>query len=381
MDGWTDGRMGGWRINLALLLLAGCGATATPPPTGTPIRLTQVAQGIPGPVYLTAPPGDPRLFIVEQQGRIRIVKDGTLLPAPFLDIQAKVLDGGERGLLSMAFHPQYAQNGFFYVNYTDVAGNTRIERYHVGATPDIADPASAFLVLGFVQPYSNHNGGHVLFGPDGMLYIPTGDGGSGGDPQNRAQNPDSLLGKLLRINVDGGSPYAIPPDNPFATGGGRGEIWAIGLRNPWRAAFDSAAGLLYIADVGQNVWEEVNVQLAAAAGINYGWRIMEGQHCYFPNPCTPTGVLPEVEYSHGDGCSITGGYVYRGSAAPSLVGHYFYADYCEGWIRSFRFVNGAVTEHQTRMASSVGNVTSFGEDAAGELYVVTAQGRVYRIGE
>jgi len=210
-----------------------------------------------------------------------------------------------------------------------------------------------------------------------------GDGGSGGDPQNRAQNRDSLLGKLLRIDVDAADPYGVPSDNPFAAGGGRGEIWALGLRNPWRFAFDRAAGLLYIADVGQNLWEEVDVAPSGSGGLNYGWRIMEGAHCYNPDPCNVAGLVqPALEYDHSNGCSIIGGFVYRGSRSPSLTGQYFYSDYCSGWIRSFSYASGAVTQRTSwTLNVSLGNVLSFGEDAAGEQYVLSGNGNVYRIGE
>ncbi len=357
------------------------GGPPLPGQTGT-LELQLVASGLSSPLYLTAPAGDPRLFIVEQDGRIRIVKNGQLLATPFLDITGPVGAGGERGLLSVAFHPSYATNGYFYVDYTDNNGDTRIERYTVGPDPDIADVASAKLILFITQPYANHNGGLVMFGPDGMLYIGMGDGGSGGDPQNRAQNRDSLLGKLLRIDVDGGDPYVNPPNNPYAgTANGRGEIWAIGLRNPWRFAFDRPAGLLYIADVGQNLWEEVDVAPAGQGGLNYGWRIMEGLHCFNPSSCSGTGLVqPVVEYGHANGCSITGGFVYRGTRAPSLVGQYFYSDYCSGWMRSFAYANGAVTGQTTwSLNVSLGNVLSFGEDSAGELYVLSGGGSVYRI--
>ena len=356
------------------------GGPPLPGETGT-LELQLVASGLSSPLYLTTPAGDPRLFIVEQEGRIRIVKNGQLPATPFLDITGSVGAGGERGLLSVAFHPSYATNGYFYVDYTDNNGDTRIERYTVGPNPDIADVASAKLILFIAQPYSNHNGGLVTFGPDGMLYIGMGDGGSGGDPQNRAQNPDSLLGKLLRIDVDHGDPYAIPAGNPFATSGGAPEIWALGLRNQWRFAFDRAAGLLYIADVGQDLWEEVSVAPAGQGGLNYGWRIMEGLHCFNPTSCSSTGLVqPVVEYSHANGCSITGGFVYRGTRAPSLVGQYFYSDYCSGWMRSFSYANGAVTGQTSwSLNVSLGNVLSFGEDSAGELYVLSAGGGVYRI--
>ncbi len=377
--------------SFAVVVLFGCSnAPATgPPPTSDSLRLVPiVTSGLSSPVYLTAPPGDTaRLFVVEQAGQIRVVQHGQLLAMPFLDIASRVLSGGEEGLLSVAFHPLYATNHYFYVDYThtNTAGDTLytlIERYTTtSADSNIADTASHKLLLRIVQPYSNHNGGLVLFGLDGLLYIGMGDGGSGGDPQNRAQNPDSLLGKLLRIDVDGGDPYINPPNNPYAGGGGRGEIWAIGLRNPWRYAFDRPTGLLYIADVGQNAWEEVDVAPASQAGVNYGWPIMEGAHCYRPNPCSSTGlVLPVIEYDHSEGCSIIGGFVYRGSRWPSLAGQYFYSDYCSGWMRSFAYANGAVTGQTTwSLNVSLGNVLSFGEDSAGELYVLSAGGSIYRI--
>ena len=359
----------------------GTGGVQTPPPEEVAgIQLIQVASGLSSPVFFTAPAGDSRNFIVEQEGRIRILKGGTVLPTPFLDISDRLSSGGERGLLSMAFHPDYARNGYFYVNYTDNNGDTRIERYRVGASPDVADPASARLLLRVDQPYSNHNGGLVMFGPDGMLYIGMGDGGSGGDPQGHGQNRNSLLGKMLRIDVDRGDPYSIPASNPFATGGGAREIWAIGLRNPWRFSFDATAGLLIIADVGQNAWEEVHAAPVTAAGLNYGWNTMEGTHCYRSAMCLKTGLdIPILEYSHSDGCSITGGYVYRGRANPSLAGTYFYSDYCQGWIRSVKIVNGKATSPQKWTTPNVGSVSSFGLDSAGEMYVLTSGGKVYRI--
>ena len=368
-------------------------ACAGNPPGGPPLpgetgnlELQPVASGLSSPLYLSAPAGDPRLFIVEQAGRIRIVESGQLLAQAFLDIRDRVASGGEEGLLGLAFHPNYAGNGYFYVDYTHLNNArdtlyTLIERYSVSPAPDSADSASHKVILRIVQPYTNHNGGLVMFGPDGMLYIGMGDGGSGGDPENRAQNRDSLLGKLLRIDVDHGDPYAIPASNPFAAGGGAPEIWALGLRNPWRYAFDRAAGLLYIADVGQNLWEEVSVAPAGQGGLNYGWRIMEGLHCFNATSCSSTGLVqPVVEYGHANGCSITGGLVYRGTRAPSLVGQYFYSDYCSGWMRSFAYANGAVTGQTTwSLNVSLGNVLSFGEDSAGELYVLSGGGSVYRI--
>jgi glucose/arabinose dehydrogenase len=367
---------------LAALLVAGlaCAQRGDGEPETRGLTLTRVATGLESPVHVAAPSGDPRLFVVEQPGRIRIVKDGQLLKRPFLDIRDRVRSGGERGLLSVAFHPDYARNGRLFVNYTDRSGDTRVERYQVSANPDRADPASGQLVLKVDQPYPNHNGGHILFAPDGMLWIGMGDGGAGGDPHNHAQNRSVLLGKMLRIDVDRGSPYAIPPDNPFADGrGGRPEIWAWGVRNPWRFAFDRPEKRLYIADVGQNQWEEINVVPADAPGLDYGWRRREGSHPYEADGDTTRGVMPVLEYSRRDGCSITGGHVYRGRALPELVGHYFYADYCQGWIRSFRLANGSASERREWRLPGVGSISSFGEDARGELYVVAHSGSVYRL--
>lgn len=363
----------------ALLVLDGPALAA--PAAATGLALERVAEGLENPLYVTAPPGDPRLFVVEQPGRIRIVRDGRLLPTPFLDLTQRVRSGGERGLLSLAFHPRYAANGHFYVNYTDRRGDTRIERYTVSRDPDRADPESALLILEVDQPYSNHNGGHVLFGPDGMLYAGMGDGGSQGDPNGNGQSRGTLLGKLLRLDVDGPLPYAVPPDNPFAARQGpRGEIWAYGLRNPWRFCFDPPTGLLYIADVGQNSWEEINVAPAARPGLDYGWNVMEGAHCFRSRDCENAGrIAPAVEYGHGEGCSVTGGFVYRGRAMPALAGHYFYADYCRGWIRSFKYERGAVGEQREWRDLDPGQVLSFGHDAAGELYVCSQRGIVYRL--
>jgi glucose/arabinose dehydrogenase len=369
-----------------LLLAAACGRSTpsdgNPPPVPADgLRLVEVASGLDQPLYLTAPAGDARLFVVEQTGKIRIVAGGALLPTPFIDLSAKISTGGERGLLSVAFHADYAHNGFFYVDYTDTHGDTRVERYHVGANANVADPASAQLVLTVAQPYANHNGGLLLFGPDGYLYVGMGDGGSGGDPQGNGQNPAALLGKILRLDVNGAAPYAVPPTNPFVgQTGKRPEIWFTGLRNPWRFSFDREAGLLYLADVGQNEWEEVDVIPAGTGGLNLGWNLMEATHCYASSGCSQQGLtLPVLEYSHADGCSITGGYVYRGSAIPGIRGHYFYADYCQGWIRSFRWDGSQAADRRSWDLPSVGNITSFGEDAAHELYVVSSGGKVYRV--
>ena len=352
-----------------------------PPVDSTAARLDPVFTGLQMPVHLAAPAGDARVFVVEQRGTIRVARNGQLQSAFFLDIRSRVRSGGEQGLLSMAFHPSFASNGFFYVNYTDVNGDTKVERYHATPTADVADAGSGKLILSVDQPFSNHNGGHILFGPDGMLYIAMGDGGSGGDPQGHGQNRATLLGDLLRIDIDHGDPYAVPSDNPFVNQTqSRGEIWAWGLRNPWRIAFDRTDGTLYIADVGQNEWEEVNVVAATAKGVNYGWNTMEGRHCFSSGNCSQSGLtLPIVEYNHSDGCSITGGIVYRGSRVTALRGHYFYADYCRGWVRSFRYSNGSATSQRTWSFGNVGSITSFGEDAAGDMFVLSSNGTVYRL--
>ena len=313
------------------------------------------------------------MFIVEQAGRIRVVRDGELQAAPLLDISSRVGSGGERGLLSVAFHPRYAANHFFYVYFTAPNGEIRIERFTTSADPDIADPATSKVILSTPHSnYSNHNGGLASFGPDGFLYLGLGDGGGGGDPLGSGQNFNTLLGSLLRIDVDGGDPYSVPPDNPFVgQAGRRGEVWAKGLRNPWRYAFDVATERLYVADVGQSQREEVSVVPANRPGVNYGWNVMEGSRCYNAATCAQTGLtLPVLDYDHTIGCSITGGYVYRGSAIPELHGHYFYSDYCSGWLKSFRFQNGAAADLKD-WELEVGPVTSFGQDASGELYVLS----------
>ncbi|MDO8042047.1 sorbosone dehydrogenase family protein [Janthinobacterium sp. SUN137] len=369
------------------------GATASASVTyaaATPLalRLQEVASGLDAPLFLTAPPGDSRLFIVERAGRIRVVQNGSLLATPFLDISTLTTTSGERGLLSLAFHPQYASNGYFFIYYTNLAGDIVIERRQVSAgNANVADPLSALAILTIAHPaFSNHNGGLLSFGPDGYLYAGTGDGGSGGDPPGNAQNTNVLLGKLLRLDVNASSvaqPYTIPPDNPFATAGGRPEIWAYGLRNPWRYAFDAPAQLLYIADVGQASWEEVDVRPASQAGNNYGWNIMEGAQCYnSSSSCSQAGlVLPVITYGHdtAGGCSITGGYVYRGAALPELAGQYLYSDYCSGWLKSFSYGNGTASTVTDWGIANVGNIVSFGQDGQNELYMLSGTGKVYRI--
>jgi len=355
---------------------------------GTPPLTTQrVVGGLDQPVDLQAPPGDhARLFVVEQPGRIRIVRNGAVA-ATFLDIVGRVGSGGERGLLGLAFHPRYAENGRFFVNYTDHAGDTHISEFR--AQPpgsDSADPASERPLLFVAQPFPNHNGGGLAFGNDGKLYIALGDGGSGGDPLGNGQDLGTPLGKILRVDVDAGAPFAVPADNPFvSTPGAFPAIWAYGLRNPWRISFDRASGDLMIGDVGQGAFEEVDVGLVSRrGGENYGWNVMEGNHCFDPPAgCNAGGLtLPVIEYSHGDGCSITGGYVYRGCRMPGYHGTYFYGDYCTALIRSFRLQNGTATDQRdwtSALSGGVDAISAFGVDGDGELYIVDHTGEVYRV--
>jgi glucose/arabinose dehydrogenase len=382
-----------WKTALSLFLAAaasGCGSqfeSETPdlPDGPVPVGLQEVASGLAFPLYLTAPAGDPRLFIVEKGGTIRIVQNGALLPTPFLDFSAKVSTGGEQGLLGLAFDPQYASTGRFVVHYTDLAGDTRVSLLRVSLDPNVADPASELPILAVDQPFTNHNGGQVVFGPDGYLYVMLGDGGSAGDPGDRGQSLADLLGSILRIQPLEGGGYAVPPDNPFVgMPNVRPEIWSYGLRNPWRVDLDPVTGDLYVADVGQGKWEEVSVSTAAAGagrGVNFGWRIMEGPECFNPSPCDQSGLeLPVVSYDHGQGCSITGGFVYRGSAIPALQGHYFYSDFCAGFVHSFRLQDGAAVDQFRWPTLAPGpNIPGFGRDAAGELYILATNGVVYRM--
>lgn len=364
--------------------------TPEPTPTETPIPVTLaqsvelewIIGGYARPLYLTHA-GDERLFIVEQQGVVYAVLDGQQLPGPFLDIRDRVNNNAnERGLLSIAFHPDYPNNGRFFVYYTDASGAAVISEFAVSDDPNVALANSERQLLRAGQPYENHNGGHLLFGPDGYLYAGFGDGGSQGDPQNNGQNAESLLGSIIRIDIDNGELYAIPADNPFvADDSARNEIWSIGWRNPWRITFDRATGDMYVADVGQNLIEEVSFEVAdSSGGLNYGWNVMEGSSCYLSEACDRAGkVLPIIEYTHAaGGCSITGGYVYRGAQSPALWGNYLYVDYCFGDIFAAANVDG---EWQTRMVLPTEMIiSSFGEDAAGELYVMDhVNGNIYRI--
>jgi len=363
----------------------GCSAT---PIGGQPtLTTTLFVSGIPSPVDFQVPAGErARAFVVEQGGRIRVVRSGTLVATPFLDISSKIRAGGEQGLLGLAFHPQYASNGRFYVNYTDRSGDTHISEFRASPpTADAVDPATERELLFVRQPFANHNGGGLAFDNAGRLLIALGDGGSGGDPLNNGQKLGTLLGKILRIDVDAGSPYVVPADNPFrATAGAHPEIWAYGLRNPFRIAIDRPTGDLYIGDVGQGRIEEVDVDPGSRrGGLNYGWRITEGSRCFNPSSgCDTSGItMPIYEYSHGEGCSVTGGVVYRGCRVPALAGTYFFADYCSAFVRSLRFANGQATELRDWTSSLRGldSPTSFGLDAAGELYVVDQDGEIYRL--
>jgi glucose/arabinose dehydrogenase len=406
------GRARWWLVSM-LLALAACSPQSTPTPTlpqaTATFQPTQTATA-PIPPTLTVPPSptatspfradfpDPsgytwmvaasgldlpvdiqnagddsgRLFIIEKVGDIRILQDGQLLPTPFLNIRDQVDSrGSEQGLLGLAFHPDYANYGLFYVDYIDLNGNTVVARFHVSAdNPDQADPSSEVDILHIQQPYANHNGGQLAFGPDGYLYIGAGDGGSERDPNRTGQNLQTLLGKLLRIDVDHGDPYSIPADNPYVQGGGMPEIWASGLRNPWRFSFDRLTGDLYIGDVGQDAWEEVDtVPTGTTGGLNFGWSYYEGDHTY--NDTAPADIsftFPVTEYSHAYGCAITGGYIYRGSAFPAWDGIYIYGDYCSGRIWGL-IRTGEDTWQSKQLFSTNARISSFGTDEAGELYL------------
>ena len=374
----------------ALLLLgAACGDDDPTDPGGQPgpvedlVTLELVAEGFSAPVNLTTRPGEASpLFVVEQGGIIRTVREGTVDPTPFLDLTDRVGTGGERGLFALAFHPDHASNGYVFVHYTDVGGDTRVSRFRVTGDPAVVDPASETILLTVEQPFANHNGGHIAFGPDGHLYVALGDGGSGGDPQGNGQDRSTLLGALLRLDVDGDAPY-VPVDNPFVDDPeARDEIWAFGLRNPWRFSFDRETGDLWIGDVGQNRREEIDWQPAGGpGGENYGWNVMEGTECYDAGECDRTGLsLPLHDYATGsDGtCSVTGGFVYRGSAIPDLRGRYLFADFCGGWVRALARDGDEVAD-VTTLLTGLARVTSFGEDGEGELYVLEIGGNVWRV--
>ena len=359
------------------------GPNSPPAPPPSDLVLQAVAGTYQTPVLVTAPPADlTRLFILEKPGRIRVVKNGTLLTTPFLDISSRVAGGYEQGLLGLAFAPDYGSSGRFYVYYVHTDGNERISRFHVSGNPDVALAVEETL-LTVPDPNEFHNAGMLAFGRDGMLYVAIGDGGGTGDPYDTGQDPSDLLGSILRIDVSGATGYSIPAGNPFSPPNRR-EVWCYGLRNPWRFTFDSSNGDLYIGDVGQDTWEEVDVATAASGGgrgRNFGWSVKEGYSCYGASSCNSTGLTdPVIVYDHPDGCTVIGGYVYRGNAMPGLRGTYFYADYCMGFVRSFVYSGGAATAETDWPALDPGvNVTSFGQDAAGELYLCTETGRVFKI--
>ncbi len=403
---------------LTALLVAGCSTpteTPAPPPAATPapafeptptreaVPPTQAGTPLPPPeaasfpdpnaygwvpavsgLYLpvdiqNAGDGSGRLFVVERPGRIRIAIDGLLFQEPFLDITDRIRsNGSEQGLLGLAFHPDYETNGFFFVNYTDRSGDTAISRFNVSPDPNIADPSSELKLLGVPQPYANHNGGAVAFGPDGYLYLGLGDGGSGGDPLGSGQSLNTLLGKILRLDVDNAIPYSIPPDNPF-TGSGEvyQEIWASGLRNPWRFSFDPTTGDLYIGDVGQNEWEEISLAPAGVGGLNFGWNNYEGNHPY-QGGSSASFVFPVAEYNHSQGCSVTGGVVSRGASLPTWNGIYLYGDFCTGYVWGL-LTQGGSWQSQLLFTTGLG-ISTFGVDEAGEVYLADYRsGTIYRL--
>jgi glucose/arabinose dehydrogenase len=343
-----------------------------------------VLGGFSHPLFVTAPPGDTRLFVVERTGTIRIIKNGTLLPTPFLDITDKVSSGSEQGVMGLAFAPDYATSRKFVVHYVDPSLTVVISRFRApSAIADVADTAES-LLLSVPQPIGDHNGGMVAFGRDGYLYASIGDGGCCGDPGGHGQDRSELLGSIIRIDVPSTGPYLIPPSNPWATDLNIArELWNYGLRNPWRFSFDRSTGDLYIADVGDGSREEVDViSHTSTGGENLGWRITEGLECYGGGSCNQTGItMPVLDYDHSEGCAVMGGYVYRGAAIPALKGTYFYADFCSGFVRSFRWAGGVATEKKeyAGMLPSGEQPNSFGEDSAGELYITTEGGNLYRI--
>jgi glucose/arabinose dehydrogenase len=368
------------RLSAVLTLATACRASAGPPPPLPPdtmakvVKLEVFARGLAEPLAVVFAPGDKlaRVFIVEKPGRIRIAREGRIEPAAFVDISDKVSNGSEQGLLGIAFHPRFAENGKLYANYTDRNGDTNVVEWRVSKDdPNRVDLSQEKRILFVQQPYANHNGGDVVFGPDGKLYVGLGDGGNRFDPQGNGQNRSSLLSKMLRIDVDAPSP--------------KPELVALGLRNPWRYSFDRKTGDLYIADVGQNEYEEIDVVAGGRLlGQNFGWSIREGFHCTKGEPCPGGFVDPVVEYPHAEGCSITGGHVYRGQAIPEIQGHYFYADYCTAIIRSFRWDKGHATESYSWRPildpdNKLAKLTSFGEDERGELYLMSQEGTVYKL--
>jgi glucose/arabinose dehydrogenase len=368
----------------------GSGAPSVFDPAAVSISLQSFASVPGGPLAITAPQdGSGRLFVAAQDGRAWVVDHGTTRATPLLDIRNLVTSGGERGLLGLAIHPGFPGNPRVYVDYTDLNGNTVIASYRLDPSdPNRLDPTSAAVILQVVQPYANHNGGALAFGPDGDLYVSLGDGGSEGDPQGYGQRLDTLLGKILRIDVDhpaGGKAYGIPAGNPFVgRTGAEPEIWLYGLRNPWRLAFDRATGDLWIGDVGQNSYEEVDVARAGASGLNFGWNVTEGDHCFHPTTdCDATGItLPVVEYGHDVGCVVIGGPVYRGTSYPILHGGYLYADYCSGriWALDAASASPVVAAPAAVQVGTTGaGLAAFGEDGAGEVYAANLDGTISQV--
>ena len=356
------------------------------------LTLTPFKNGFANPVFLTsAHDGTGRLFVVEKGGTIKVIlPDGTVLPTPLLDLSGRVSTSSEQGLLGLAFHPNFRTNGKFYVDFTNLAGDTVINEYRLSPPTSNRVTLGGRRILTIAQPYANHNGGDIAFGPDGFLYIGMGDGGSGGDPGNRAQSLNTLLGKILRINVNGHTAtrgYLIPSSNPYVGRAGRDEIWSYGLRNPWRFSIDSATGALWIGDVGQNRYEEVDRSLkginrVGGRGVNYGWRVLEGRHCFIPaTGCSRVGkTMPVVEYGHdGANCAVTGGYVYRGNAYPLLRGQYVYGDFCSGRIWTISAGASSVVRPTLRLDTSLA-ISSFGLNGGGELFVLSLGGDIYRVG-
>jgi glucose/arabinose dehydrogenase len=380
-------RMIPWTFVIALFVAAcgggGGGGGGGGAGSGTAdLMLARAVEGLSFPLDFAGPPGDStRWFVAEKGGRIRVVRDGSLQPLPFLDLSALVSGGAEQGLLGLVFHPSYPADPRFFVNYTDLAGDTHIVSYRVSSDPDLADPTSAVQILFVDQPFANHNGGGLAFGGDGFFYVALGDGGSGGDPQGNGQSLSTLLGKILRLDVDAANP--IPPGNPFVgTTGARGEIWSLGLRNPFRFSFDRETGDQYIGDVGQSTREEIDFEPGSSSGgLNFGWNRTEGSLCFGSSDCDRSGItFPISEYPTDTGCSVIGGYVYRGSMIPAIRGHYFYGDFCAGFVRSLRVSGGrAVDEREYPDLNSGDQITSFGQDAAGEIYILTSGGTVFRI--
>ncbi|HLA17373.1 MAG TPA: PQQ-dependent sugar dehydrogenase [Candidatus Limnocylindrales bacterium] len=373
----------------ATLLSVAPGPATAFDPNAIDISLTPIVSGLSSPVLVThAGDGSDRLFIVEQGGYIRILSGGTLRPQPFADLHASISTGSERGLLGLAFHPKFETNRLFYVYFTTRSGDLAVSELRASATnPNVRDPGWGRRLLTIHHPRSNHNGGHIAFGPGNYLYIGTGDGGGVGDPDNNAQNLNSLLGKMLRIDVNGRSgslAYRIPPLNPYVGKPGRDEIYSRGLRNPWRWSFDRSTRSLFIGDVGQNRYEEIDRATTASwwgKGANYGWRVMEGNACYKPSSgCSTSGkVRPILVYGHGSGdCSVSGGHVYRGAMWPALAGGYFYGDFCSGRIWAFDSAARSPVTGVQLLDTSL-NISSFGEDEDGEVYVVDLGGAIYRI--